>query len=88
MISSIFTVGIPTFNRGACARKLVTKLLPVLPDGTCIWVSDNGSTREVEDYDAIRLLALKYPQPCLPTIQFLKGSCQIPLKLLRSRSFA
>ena len=62
MTSSIFTVGIPTFNRGACARKLVTELLPVLPDGACIWVSDNGSTREVEDYDAIRLLALKYPQ--------------------------
>jgi len=62
MTSSIFTVGIPTFNRGACARKLVTELLPVLPDGACIWVSDNQSTREVEDYDAIRLLALKYPQ--------------------------
>lgn len=62
MTSPVFTVGIPTFNRGACARKLVTELLPVLPDGACIWVSDNGSTREVEDYDAIRLLALKYPQ--------------------------
>jgi hypothetical protein len=62
MTSSIFTVGIPTFNRGACARKLVTELLPLLPDGACMWVSDNASTREIEDYDAIRLLALKYPQ--------------------------
>ena len=67
MTSPIFTVGIPTFNRGACARKLVTELLPVLPDGACIWVSDNASTRETEDYDAIRLLAQEHPNKLIYT---------------------
>jgi glycosyltransferase involved in cell wall biosynthesis len=67
MNSCTFTVGIPTFNRGACARKLVTELLPVLPDGACIWVSDNASTKETEDYEAIRLLAKKFPDKLIYT---------------------
>ena len=82
MTSSIFTVGIPTFNRGACARKLVTELLPLLPDGACIWVSDNASTRETEDYDAIRLLAQEHPNKISYTrnktnINFIGNICEL-----------
>jgi len=82
MTSCTFTVGIPTFNRGACARKLVTELLPVLPDGACIWVSDNASTRETEDYDAIRLLAQEHPNKLTYTrnktnINFIGNICEL-----------
>lgn len=61
MSSIVVTVGVPTFDRGRCARELVEELLPRLPAGAILWVSDNASTREARDYDLIRQYAEAYP---------------------------